>query len=78
MVACALLDEGYGEHAVGIILGVDHSTVHHYRDRMDTIKTAPGYDLERKIWARFRELVLLEREEYKKNSLMAAETAEIK
>ncbi len=54
MVANALLAEGYTEHAVGAVLGWDHATIHHYRNRMEAVLTTPGYEDERDLWKRFK------------------------
>lgn len=57
IVACALLEEGYTETAVGTVLGWDHSTINHYRRRMKEMLTAPGYDAERGLRERFRKMI---------------------
>ena len=54
MVAYQLLEEGFTEHAVGAVLGWDHSTINYYRDKMEKMLTAPGYDAEREIWKTFQ------------------------
>lgn len=58
MVANALLIDGYSLTAVGTILGVDHSSVSHYKDRMSVVLGAPGYEAEREVWGRFVKEIL--------------------
>ena len=58
MVAYALLLEGWTEHDVGIALGWDHSTIHHYRNRFMEMLTTPGYDAEMEIWRKFKTAIL--------------------
>lgn len=53
MVANALLSDGYSQHAVGTVLGIDHAVVNHYKNRMWDILEAPGYEAERVIWSAF-------------------------
>lgn len=53
MVANALLIDGYTLTAVGTILGVDHSSVSYYKDRMSEVLSAPGYEAERELWRLF-------------------------
>lgn len=58
MVANALLIDGYTLMAVGTILGIDHSSVSYYKDRMSEVLAAPGYEAERDTWKRFvKELI---------------------
>lgn len=53
MVAQALLNDGFTGMSVAVILGVDHSSINHYKKIMDAILHSPGYDAERDIWRRF-------------------------
>lgn len=55
MVANALMMAGHSGISTGIILGIDHSTVHYYKKKMSEILSAPGYDAERQIWKKFNE-----------------------
>lgn len=56
-VAYRLLLEGFTEHAIGAVLGWDHSTINFYRRRAVTMLNAPGYDTEREIWKLFNEKI---------------------
>ena len=56
-IAYRLLMEGFTEHAVGAVLGWDHSTINHYRQRAATMLSAPGYTAERELWTRFNETI---------------------
>lgn len=57
MAVCdQLLVEGWSEHQAGTAIGIDHSSVHHYRARIRDVQTLPGYDAERELLARFREI----------------------
>ena len=58
MVANALLLDGYSLHAVGTILGMDHSTISHYKDRMGDVLKAPGYEAERSVWEQFKKKIV--------------------
>lgn len=53
MVAGRLLREGYSEHQIGKVLGIDHSSVNHYRKRLAEILTTKGYEDEQEIWKQF-------------------------
>lgn len=53
MVAFRLLMEGGTEHAVGNALGVDHSTINHYRKKVPGWLETPGYEQEQEIWTEF-------------------------
>lgn len=53
MVAFRLLMEGWTEHAVGNALGVDHSTINHYRKKVPGWLATPGYKQEQEIWTEF-------------------------
>ena len=57
MVAYALLLDGYTENAIGNVLGWDHSTINHYRGKMNDILSSPGYEAERELWEKFRERI---------------------
>ncbi len=57
MVAYALLGEGCTENVVGQMLGKNHSTINHYRNKMATFLEAPGYDAERELWGKFKEAI---------------------
>lgn len=54
MVCYALLLKGYTEHAIGAIMGWDHSTINHYRKKMYDFLYTPGYDAERELWNKFK------------------------
>ena len=56
-IAYRLLMEGFTEHAVGAVLGWDHSTINHYRQRAAAMLSAPGYTAERELWTRFNETI---------------------
>lgn len=56
-VSYRLLMEGFTEHAVGAILGNDHSTIHYYRKKAVAMLTAPGYDTERELWKSFNDAI---------------------
>ena len=53
MVAYRLLLEGWTQHRVANQLGVDHSTINHYRQRMAIILSTPGYEGEQELWNKF-------------------------
>lgn len=53
MVAFRLLMEGWTEHAVGNALGVDHSTINHYRKKVPGWLETHGYEQEQEIWTKF-------------------------
>lgn len=53
IIVYKLILEGYTEHQVATVLGKDHSTIHYYRDKMETILHYGGYDIERELWAKF-------------------------
>lgn len=57
MVAYALLQDGYTLNATGTILGMDHATISHYKDRMGDVLKAPGYEAERAIWNKFKKTI---------------------
>lgn len=57
MVVNALLSEGHSENSVGVTLGFDHSTINHYRKKLDDILTLRCYDAEREIWKKFNEKI---------------------
>lgn len=58
MIVCdQLMQEGWTEHAVGTVFGIDHSAVNYYRRRMRDVQDLPGYDAERDLLAAFRELL---------------------
>lgn len=57
-VAYRLLLGGFSEHAVGKILGWDHSTVNHYRRRAAAFLTMPEYyQAENELWKKFNEAI---------------------
>lgn len=56
-VAYRLLNEGFTEHAIGATLGWDHSTIHHYRRKMEAILHSPGFRTERELWYKFNEAI---------------------
>lgn len=57
MAVCdQLLKEGWSENQAGTAIGIDHSSVNHYRARMRDVKALPGYDAERELLARFRDI----------------------
>ena len=57
-IAYRLLLEGFSEHAVGSVLGWDHSTINHYRQRAATMLSAPGYTAERELWNKFNDTTI--------------------
>lgn len=57
-VAYRLMQQGFTEHAVGAVMGWDHSTVHHYRRKASTMLNSPGYDAERELWNKFNNSIL--------------------
>ena len=57
MVCYRLLLEGFTEHAIGATLGWDHSTIHHYRRKMEAILHSPGFSQERELWYKFNEAI---------------------
>lgn len=54
MVVTALFDEGFTEVTTGELFGVTHSTTHHYKNKMKTILSTPGYEHERDLWEQFK------------------------
>lgn len=57
-VAYRLLLKGFTEHAVGAVLGWDHSTIHHYSCRAYDMLNSPGYEAERELYDNFNEAIL--------------------
>ena len=53
MVSHVLMVYGYSEHQIGTVLGWDHSTINHYRKKIDDIKRLPGYEAERELLEKF-------------------------
>lgn len=58
MVAHRLLLEGCTQHSVANLLGVDHATINHYRQRMGTILSTPGYEGEQELWYKFNDTTI--------------------
>ena len=56
-VAYRLMMEGFTEHAVGSVLGWDHSTVNFYRRKAAEMLHSPGYDAERELWTKFNKAI---------------------
>lgn len=56
-VAYRLMQQGFTEHAIGAVMGWDHSTVNHYRRKASFMLTAPGYDAERELWNKFNKAI---------------------
>ena len=55
MVASVLLEEGWTEHQVGCALNRNHSTINHYRNKMEEMFASPGYEYELLLWNKFKE-----------------------
>lgn len=52
-VAQQLYNEGHSELDIARALGRNHSTVHYYREKMNTLDT-PGWEAERELWEKFK------------------------